>query len=55
MCSDLALGAIVNIHDVALAQAYCGRVVGIRDGRVVFDGAPAELDDTALTTVYGAS
>ena len=45
--------ALVNIHDVALAQDFSDRVVGLRAGRVVFDGAPQALDPEVLTEIYG--
>ena len=46
--------ALVNIHDVALAKAFSDRIVGLKDGSVVFDGSPETLDDAALTLIYGA-
>ncbi len=45
--------ALVNIHDVALAQGFADRIVGLSDGRKVFDGTPAELTPDALTEIYG--
>ncbi|MEM8572273.1 MAG: phosphonate ABC transporter ATP-binding protein [Pseudomonadota bacterium] len=54
ICAERGLPAIVNIHDVPLAQQFMQRIVGLRAGRVVFDGAPAELDETVLTKIYGA-
>jgi phosphonate transport system ATP-binding protein len=45
--------ALVNIHDVALAQAFADRIVGLGEGRVVFDGPPAELSEQVLTDIYG--
>ena len=45
--------AIVNIHDVALAQTTADRIVGLHDGNVVFDGSPAELNPDVLTRIYG--
>ena len=30
------------------------RIIGLRAGRVVFDGPPAELTEAALTEIYGA-
>lgn len=46
--------ALVNIHDVALAQAFAGRVIGLKAGRVVFDGPPDALSPEVLTDIYGA-
>lgn len=53
LCREKELLAIVNIHDVPLAQAFMERIVGLRAGEVVFDGAPSELDERALTEIYG--
>jgi len=44
---------IVNMHDVELARRFADRIIGMADGRVVFDGAPAALDDGMLKTIYG--
>lgn len=46
--------ALVNIHDVALAQAFADRIVGLKDGVVIFDGAPQDLNEAELTRIYGA-
>jgi phosphonate transport system ATP-binding protein len=45
--------ALVNIHDVALAQGFSDRVVGLKAGRVVFDGTPQALTPEVLTEIYG--
>jgi phosphonate transport system ATP-binding protein len=46
-------GALVaSLHDVSLALGRFGRVVGLRAGRVVFDGPPAELPPETLTALY---
>jgi phosphonate transport system ATP-binding protein len=44
---------LVNMHDVELAKRYADRILGMAGGRIVFDGAPATLDDAMLTTIYG--
>ncbi len=54
ICEERGLPAIVNIHDVPLAQQFMQRIVGLQVGRIVFDGAPGDLTETALTTIYGA-
>ncbi len=45
--------ALLNIHDVPLAQAHADRVVGLADGNIVFDGKPDELTEEVLTQIYG--
>lgn len=45
--------AIINIHDVTLAKECCDRIIGMRDGRLVFDGPPAELSSNRLVEIYG--
>ncbi|MGO4404798.1 phosphonate ABC transporter ATP-binding protein [Bosea sp. RAF48] len=45
--------AIINIHDVALARAYADRIIGMKDGLIVFDAEAAALTDAALTRIYG--
>jgi phosphonate transport system ATP-binding protein len=44
---------LVNMHDVELARRFADRIVGMREGRVVFDGAPAGLSDDMLKNIYG--
>ena len=53
LCEERGLATIINIHDVALAQMFVERVVGLRAGRIVYDGPPSELDPEVLTTIYG--
>ncbi len=50
---ERSLSAIINIHDVQLAKMFTERIVGLRDGVIVYDGAPADLDHAALTAIYG--
>jgi phosphonate transport system ATP-binding protein len=45
--------ALVNIHDVPLARTFANRIIGLHEGRVVFDGEPDTLDEAALTEIYG--
>jgi phosphonate transport system ATP-binding protein len=45
---------ITNLHTLDTARAYCQRIVGMAEGRVVFDGPPAELTADAVRRIYGA-
>ena len=53
LCDERELAAIINIHDVALAQLFVQRVVGLQIGEVVYDGPPEGLTPEALTEIYG--
>lgn len=43
---------MINLHDVALAKAYCSRIVGLKKGRVVYDGKAGDLTDDVLESLY---
>jgi phosphonate transport system ATP-binding protein len=53
LCRERGLAAIINIHDVALAQMFVPRIVGLRFGEIVFDGPPGGLTPEKLTEIYG--
>lgn len=53
LCKERGLAAIINIHDVHLAQMYSQRVVGLKLGEIVFDGPPDGLKPKVLTEIYG--
>jgi len=53
VCVERGLAAIVNIHDVGLAQMFLRRIVGLRAGAVVYDGPAEGLSADVLTTIYG--
>ena len=44
---------IINIHDVSLAQRFADRILGMSNGKIIFDGAPEELNDEHLKVIYG--
>ena len=53
LCSERKLSAIINIHDVMLAQMFAERIVGLRLGAIVYDGPPDKLTPAVLTSIYG--
>ena len=53
LCEERGLAAIINIHDVALAQMFSERVVGLKLGEIVYDGPPEGLTPEVLTEIYG--
>jgi len=53
LAHDRELPVLINIHDVGLTLMFAERVVGLADGQLVFDGAADDLDEAALTRIYG--
>ena len=53
LCEERRLAAIINIHDVMLAQQFAERIVGLRLGEIVYDGPPAAITAEVLTEIYG--
>ena len=53
LCSERGLTAIINIHDVLLAQMFAQRIVGLANGEVDYDGKPEGLTPEVLTQIYG--
>ena len=45
--------ALVNIHDVGLAQSFADRIIGLAEGQIVFDGTPEQVTTQVLTDIYG--
>ena len=45
---------ICNLHTLDTARRYCDRVIGMRDGRIVFDGRADQLTTGVARDIYGA-
>lgn len=45
---------VVTLHQVDYAMRYCQRAVALKDGRIHYDGACADLDSRLLNDLYGA-
>lgn len=52
LADELHLPVLINIHNVGEAKEFTQRIVGMRYGRIIFDGLPGELDDDAMDEIY---
>jgi len=50
---EMGITVLCNLHDLDIARDYCGRLIGMAEGKVVFDGAPHQLTHDAVKTLYG--
>lgn len=52
LADELQLPVLINIHNVGEAKEFTQRIVGMRFGRITFDGKPHDLDDQAMDEIY---
>ena len=50
---EMGISILLNIHHVALAIEYADRIIGIRAGRIVYDGPSKQVDQAVLNAIYG--
>ena len=50
--ADAGVGVLISVHDPDLARTHCSRMVGLRDGSVVFDRRVGEIDQPELDALY---
>lgn len=50
---ELGISILLNIHHVELALEYADRIIGIRAGKIVYDGPSAKVDQAVLDAIYG--
>jgi phosphonate transport system ATP-binding protein len=55
ICREDGITAVVSLHQLEFAQQFADRIIGLANGRVVFDGGPRELKRIAVDKIYGAS
>lgn len=50
---EMGISILLNIHHVELAIEYADRIIGIRAGKIVYDGPSKEVDQAVLDSIYG--
>ncbi|MDA1840321.1 cation:dicarboxylase symporter family transporter, partial [Bacillus cereus group sp. BY17LC] len=51
---ELGIAVVCNLHQVDYAREFGDRVLGLAQGRMVYDGSPQALDEAALQAIYHA-
>jgi len=52
---DLGITTIINLHFLDLARSYGKRLIGLRDGELVYDGDIGDVDEATFRGIYGRS
>jgi phosphonate transport system ATP-binding protein len=53
ICRSDGLTAVVSLHQLEFARKFADRIVGLHAGKIVFDGPPSQLDENAVSAIYG--
>ena len=49
---EMNISILMNIHHVELALEYADRIIGIRSGKIIYDGRAADVTDEVLRKIY---
>ncbi len=52
LCAEQGRALVVSLHDLEMAQRFCDRIVGLRQGRVVFDEKAEDLRRSQVKALY---
>ena len=52
---ELGITTIVNLHFLDLAKEFGDRLIGLRDGELVYDGKVDDVSDEDFENIYGRS
>lgn len=47
------LTVICSLHFLSLARRYATRIIALRDGELIFDGPPRDIDEERFREIYG--
>jgi phosphonate transport system ATP-binding protein len=52
VCREDGITAVVSLHTLELTRGYADRVIGLKQGLIVFDGPISELSDAEVEAIY---
>ncbi|MGH7771658.1 MAG: phosphonate ABC transporter ATP-binding protein [Candidatus Binatia bacterium] len=52
ICLEDGITALVSLHTLDLTRDYADRIVGLREGRIFFDGPTKDLTEAVVEKVY---
>jgi len=44
---------IASLHFLSLARRYGTRILALKDGKIVYEGLPSEIDEARFKEIYG--
>jgi phosphonate transport system ATP-binding protein len=53
ICIEDDITLVASLHFLEMARSYATRLIGLREGQIVFDNTPDELTDKDIIDIYG--
>lgn len=50
---DQGVTVLCSLHFLSLARTYATRIIALKDGKMMFDGSPQEIDEQRFKEIYG--
>jgi len=50
---ELGTTVICNLHFLSLVRRYASRVIALKAGEIIYEGAPSDINETWFKTIYG--
>lgn len=50
---ELGVTVVCNLHFLSLVREYASRVVALKDGKIIYEGDPSDIDEQWFQTIYG--
>lgn len=50
---DQGVTVICSLHFLSLARTYATRIIALKDGNMMFDGSPRDIDEVRFKEIYG--
>ena len=54
LCQKYGVTLLMNLHQPALAKSFADRVIGLRDGKVVYNDSPKLVDADVMNNIFGS-
>ncbi len=53
ICTEKGITLVSSLHFLDFAKRYGSRIIGMRNGQIVFDGRPENLTEKDIVDIYG--
>jgi phosphonate transport system ATP-binding protein len=54
IATSMGITCLVNLHQVNVALNYSDRIIGIKSGKMVYDGSPNMISNSQVHMIYGS-